>query len=218
MPATAPTKKRNRAPYSPRPGSIAERAWQHLLHSPGYRARAPELAAVADCETAYLHGSLQACVTNGFFTKETVDRNSYYTLGPAALGLDVAADADAVAAPAAAPAADADDDTDGTPTDPSDGQPTRRIVPASQAEPIALGTRAVASVFGWAAASAHKAALPELAGDAGAAHAGPTGFRCGLYSDGTLVIEDGAERMVLPRHKTDALFEYLDRMAVETAA
>lgn len=116
--------------YTPRPGSVAERA-VHLLRKlpPGTEITTAALAEqinLPDCSA--LNSSLAGAVTAGLVAAR---KKGGHARSPVFWSLSSSAPRAPVAAPAGARDDDADDDAD-------DGKPRRRVVPAADAPPLKI--------------------------------------------------------------------------------
>ena len=202
--------------YAPTPGSVADRAVKAL----GYRA-APittgQLADAVNCDSSSLSISLKAAVDHGLIVRDRRSpRVSFWSLG------------------------------NGTPPEPrlernpqpDDDPPIHRLVPASEAPPLArsmdFGT---SMLLPWKPAASQVAepedpVTPPKGAQAAQAPvkpsgrasttpkdgAGPQGFRCALWSNGILEIHretvgGAADFILLAADEVRHLVRYLERMA-----
>lgn len=212
------------APFTPKPGSVPDRAHAYLLgQPPGTFITSPELAKILGVPAKAMMGSLASLVTHGLVKRERRREGHGYLLGDSF---------------------DADEA--------NGGKPTHRIVPASQTPPPSSGVASVFDLAKAPAVQAAAPLPPEPepaqttpatrgldwrpgkplpsrtpteehlpAPAAAAVAAAPPSpatastFRCALWSTGELVLCIGDEEIVLDRAKTTTLIHYLDRMAVE---
>lgn len=192
------------AAYTPRVGSKAEAAALEL-QARGELSTA-ELADALDCDSGTLHSLLAVPIKWGYLAREKRNGITRWRMG------------------------------DGTPppTEPDDDPPVQRVVSAAAAPPIA-GKRPPATMRAprkpRAAAAPRKAATepkptkprpraarPQrplvLAATAAAAPVRPD-FRFGLFTDGSLVLEQGGQCITLAREQTERLVGWLERLTVK---
>lgn len=209
------------APFSPKAGSIPDRAYVYLSSQPpGTFILSPDLAKVIGVPAKSMMASLASLVTHGLVKRERRREGHGYLLGDSF---------------------DADEA--------NGGKPTHRIVPASEMpppnggvasvfdlakapavqaaaplppEPTTVQTTPAPRGLDWRpgkplpSRSQTQERLPEPAAATTPPSPSTTStFRCALWSTGELVLCIGDEEIVLDRTKTTTLIHYLDRMAVE---
>jgi hypothetical protein len=181
-------------PYNPRPGSVAYLAIEHLRNNGPTGEIA--LAAAIDKETHELLSNLSWAMKVGGIRREVQGDEWLYSLGDGA----------PKGTSAAAPAAPAIDEIPTfLPVKRGNGAAHDAIPPAGDARPIQGREAAPAPIHD------RRVTGEQLHADERSAPA-PTALRIALWSDGTLEMHRGAERMTLQADETRALVAYLERL------
>lgn len=186
--------------YTPRPGSKTEQAWQAL------QARGPlssaELADEIDSDKSTLQALFVVPLREGYLAKYKRDGVIYWRCG------------------------------DGTPlvkAEPDDDPPVQRIVKAAAAPAKRALRKPTVSKPPRAAARPRKAAPKTKAKVKAMPKARPAravvlapaatpvlpDFRFGLFTDGSLVLEQGGQHITLQREQTERLVGWLERLTLK---
>jgi len=229
--------------YTPRTGSVADRAWQHL-NAFGEMAARPLCDAIDYDDPTSLQASLNIALQHGYIAKRKQDGLNYYRCGdgtpPPAEHDDDPPVRRVVQASAAAevgrktPPKGANRDAStgqshgaaGSDSPPGRGE---NVPPAIGAAPAFIHSRQdsqhVLKAEGESPDATDRETPPRRSpvggpmGAGQAAAAAPSGdFRCALFSDGELRIEWRGQIIELEPAHTRQLVAYLDRLALEPTA
>lgn len=198
------------ATYTPRAGSIADRAIAHL-RATGTQIAARPLADELDIDTATLVMCLKPAVDAGLVIKEKTDGLTRFRIGsgePLALPEDEPEQALDTRPPAASGSVASSVFQVAPERKKKTKRPAHAVksYDASRGLPFDPVTRTRVA----AAPASSAVEKPEVAGT--------SPFRCGVFSDGALVLERGAQSMALDRIEFESLVQFLERTLLEKTA